>query len=135
GGLWIGKGSTRNVVVCPVADNQASGGAGAAGGNGLGGGIYTELPNPVFGSPRLTILDSLITDNQANGGAASTAGSSAGLGAGGGIWSGGLLAVLGTQLVHNQAQGGDGTSGANAGNGFGGGLYIASGTAAITNTL
>jgi hypothetical protein len=46
---------------------------------------------------------------------------SAGLGAGGGIWSAGILEVLGSQLAHNQALGGDGAAGANGGNGFGGG--------------
>jgi hypothetical protein len=76
---------------CTVSGNQAVGGAGgssANGGNGLGGGVYSD------GQSALTMLLSMTTGNAANGGSAG-AGGSAGQGIGGGVYfaSGGVVCL------------------------------------------
>jgi hypothetical protein len=80
--------STLTVGACTLTGYLATGGAGAAdgnGGNGFGGGIYND------GQSNLTVTGTSITGNEATGGAASTGGS-AGQGIGGGVYlaSGGV---------------------------------------------
>jgi hypothetical protein len=71
-----------------------------------------------LGTPtRLTVLGSTITHNEARGGAAGTGGRSAGLGAGGGLSSAGILAVLDSIFAHNASRGDDGEDSANASRG------------------
>jgi hypothetical protein len=140
GGIANYGGGSLTLTACMLADNQAFGGAAGTGGNGgygFGAGMYNSGPSSevqTAGLSRLMVVGSTLTDNAARGGAAGAAGTSAGLGMGGGIWSAGILQVLGGQLAHNQSQGGDGTGGANAGNGLGGGVYVAGGTAVITDS-
>jgi hypothetical protein len=142
GGIANAFGGVLNVSDSTVTANQALGGAGGSGGNGgngLGGGFFNDGPSTAplsLGAPTiLTVLGATVTDNKARGGAAGAGTSSAGLGAGGGISSAGILSVLGSSLAHNWAIGSDGESGANGGDGLGGGLYISDGTASVLSTV
>jgi hypothetical protein len=138
GGLANVFGATLIVSGSTLSGNLALGGAGRAGGSGFGGGLFNDGPSTHPSNPGvptiLTVLDSTITDNEAEGGAAGAGGTKAGLGAGGGIASAGILTVLGSGLSHNWALGRDGAGGPNGGDGLGGGLYIAGGTASVLDT-
>jgi hypothetical protein len=141
GGLGNILGATLTVSGSTLTGNQAVGGAGESvgnGGSGFGGGIFNDVPSTHPSNPgaptSLTVLGSTLTGNEATGGAAGAGGTKAGLGAGGGIASAGILTVLGSGLSHNWALGRDGAGGANGGDGLGGGLYIAGGTASVLTT-
>jgi hypothetical protein len=135
GGMANVFGATLTVSGATLTGNQARGGAGA---NGLGGGLFNDGPSTdpinLGATTTLTVLGSTITGNEAEGGATSAGGSSAGLGAGGGIVSAGILTLLGSTLAHNVALGHDGAGPASGGDGLGGGLYIAGGTASVLDT-
>jgi hypothetical protein len=114
-------GAALTVSGSTLTDNQALGGAGGDGGNGgsgTGGGLVNDGPSTFptnLGTPAiLTVLGSTVTGTEAHGGAAGSGGNSAGLGAGGGISSAGILAVLGSSLAHNAALGHDGEGGASS---------------------
>jgi hypothetical protein len=79
--------------------NEAEGGAGAVGGDGLGGGIFNGGPSP-FGTPDLTLTGCLVSLNEADGGAGVTAGA----GIGGGVFNlGTFSADAATIIAHNHA--------------------------------
>src|SRR5262249_46500372 len=81
GGIANVLGSTLTISNCTVDYNQAVGGQGVTGGNGLGGGLFTDGSSP-FGVSSLTVTGSTITHNEATGGTGG-AGGSAGQGVGG----------------------------------------------------
>ena len=85
-----------------LLSNVAQGGAGAAGGNGLGGGIYNDGPVGPFAASQVTLDDTLVFFNEAEGGAAS-AGGAQGEGVGGGIYNLGTLNSAMAQIKHNEA--------------------------------
>ena len=92
GGVVNLFGATLTVSGCTLSGDLAVGGAGglgASGGNGFGGGLYSDGPSAArqnAGTPAtVTVLVSTITDNQAIGGAAGVGGV-AGLGVGGGVY-------------------------------------------------
>jgi hypothetical protein len=122
--------------------NQAIGGSGGSsspgypgtGGSGFGGGFYNGV------SSTAAVSDCLLAGNLAQGGSGST-GAAGGAGAGGAIANGGgagafevnflglgtdtsSLALAGSTLIFNVAQGGAGGAGSNGGNGLGGGVYV-----------
>jgi hypothetical protein len=81
------------VTSCTLAHNQALGGSGGAGGNGLGGGLYID------DTSQTTLSGSRIVGNQATGG-------DGGQGVGGGVYivSGGQACKdLATLIVGNHA--------------------------------
>jgi hypothetical protein len=85
------SGADLTISECTLTANEATGGAGAIGGddgNGLGGGIWNDV------GCTLSVTGSTITNNQADGGAAGTGGS-VGDGLGGGVYfaSGGVVCV------------------------------------------
>src|SRR5262245_44171194 len=103
-----------------IVGNQAIGGVGPTGGNGLGGGIENENGGVLF------VSSSLIAFNQAIGGD----GDNGGTGLGGGIFSGSSgpagapkLTLSSSIVALNQADGGA-AAGGSAGEGLGGGLYL-----------
>jgi hypothetical protein len=106
-----------------LTDNQAVGGAGNSGGvlagEGIGGGLGSEL-----GTVTAVIANSTIENNQAIGGQGA-AGSNDSDGLGGGIGNvlGSTVTVSTCTLSGNSAIGAAGGSGTNGGNGFGGGVY------------
>jgi hypothetical protein len=118
-----------------VLGNQAIGGAGPTGGNGLGGGIENETGGV------LTVSNSLIALNRAIGGAGGPTGSG-GNGLGGGIFNGGpspvgtpSLTLQRSLVALNRADGGAAGSGGSAGQGRGGGLYLTPGGIACADFL
>ena len=123
-------GGTATLIDCALTGNTAAGvsggGAGAPGGDGLGGGLYTTD----FGSVTLTAC--ALTGNRAVGGSGGGGipeipSGSGGTGAGGGLYvaDGSTVTVTGCALTGNSAVGGTGGFG---GDGLGGGLAAASGT-------
>jgi hypothetical protein len=117
-----------------ILGNQAIGGVGPTGGNGLGGGIENENGGV------LTVSNSLIALNRAIGGVGNS--SNGGNGLGGGIFNGGpspvgtpSLALNSSLVVFNQAVGGAAGDGGIGGLGVGGGLYLAPGGVASTDFL
>jgi hypothetical protein len=118
-----------------ILGNQAIGGAGPTGGNGLGGGIENENGGV------LTVSNSLIALNRAIGGAGGPTGSG-GNGLGGGIFNGGpspvgtpSLTLQRSLVALNRADGGAAGSGGSAGQGRGGGLYLTPGGIACADFL
>jgi hypothetical protein len=118
--------ATASIDDSLILGNQAIGGTGTAGGDGLGGGIANE------NGGILTVTNSAILLNEAIGGAGTTG--KGGDGLGGGIFNGGLptfnaseLALGGTLVVANRAEGGAAGTGGSAGLGVGGGIYLAPG--------
>jgi hypothetical protein len=114
-----------------VRKNQAlggAGGAGANGGDGLGGGIASGALDFALGQPdptsSLTVNGGKIAGNEAVGGTGGS-GANGGDGLGGGSFLGGGTADFDhSQVVFNDALGGAAGSGGTAGQGVGGGLYI-----------
>ena len=101
GGALINHlGGTATVSNATFVQNRATGGTGAAGGNGgdaQGGGIHNGAGST------FTLLRSTVVNNRADGGAAGSGGS-AGLGQGGGIANLGTLCVdLATNITGNHA--------------------------------
>jgi hypothetical protein len=119
GGVANLLGGVVTVEGTTLSHNQAQGGEG---GDGFGGGLYNGAasthPSNAGAPTVLTVEGSVLTYNAAQGGAAG--GGCAGSGAGGGLWNGGTAFVLGADISHNLALGGDGADG---GNGFGGGVF------------
>src|SRR5439155_26314137 len=81
GGFGNERGGTATVSRTLIADNEATGGLGAPGGNGgdaLGGGAFNGRPSGLPPSPDqpadLTFVDCTIRDNRATGGAGGVAG-------------------------------------------------------------
>src|SRR5262249_9705729 len=119
-------------------------GAGAGGGNAVGGGVYNGRFTLQAASLRL--IDSAVTDNQATGGAGG-AGGNGGAALGGGIAnanttaSGALITtdpypvvtLLGASVTGNQADGGAAGAGGTVGLGVGGGLYNQIGAVAFAD--
>lgn len=123
GGLAVGGGNSATISDSMIANNQAIGGLGAAGGNGgegLGGGLASFL------GASLTVRNSYVTGNQAIGGAGGS-GANGGNGFGGGAYNDGrsMLTILVSTITDNQAIGGAAGVGGIAGLGEGGGLYLA----------
>jgi hypothetical protein len=108
GGIY--SSGTLTLQGCTIQNNQAVGGQGAfdvvgyAGGDGLGGGLYTA-------GGTVSLSNVTVHANTAQGG----------------VGGGGILVCFG----HRDCEGGYGGPG---GNGFGGGLYVASGTVSLTGT-
>jgi hypothetical protein len=107
-----------------ILGNQAIGGVGPTGGNGLGGGIENENGGV------LSVSNSLIALNRAIGGAGGIGGN----GLGGGIFNGGpspvgtpSLTLQGSLIALNSADGGGAVGGGSTGLGVGGGLYLSPG--------
>jgi hypothetical protein len=140
---YIFGGVTPPVTVTAIANidhsmlvaNQAIGGVGPTGGNGLGGGIANE------NGGALTVSNSLIALNEAIGGSGGLGGNG-GDGLGGGLFNGGptpvgtpSLALLSSVVVLNQADGGAAGVGGSTGLGQGGGLYITPGGNACADLL
>jgi hypothetical protein len=136
GGIANTLGGVVTVLASTLSHNRAQGGDN--GGRGSGAGIYNGLPSTYpsnFGAQTvLTVERSTIAINKAQGGSAGEAGSSAGPGVGGGLWSGGSLAISGSTLASNMARGGNSAGLAERGSGAGGGLY-AVGAVSILDTL
>jgi hypothetical protein len=71
------NGSSASISTSIVNTNRAQGGAGATGGNGLGGGLYNDA------GAALALAESNVNGNSADGGAGGTNG----LGIGGGLFN------------------------------------------------
>jgi hypothetical protein len=115
GGGILNLAESLTITGSTIQSNQAVGGAGtdgATGGNGDGGGIFSE--------GTLTMTGGLISTNVALGGAGG------GNGEGGGIYTDGTTTLMGVLVTLNQADGGS-----DGGEGIGGGLYINSGTTTL----
>jgi hypothetical protein len=156
GGLYEVGGSVI-VTNATLASNTAAGGAGGAGyelpiqnswrgsssagagGLGAGGGLYAS-------GSTLNASSVVVQANQALGGVGGAAYQSSGAYEGGGTGgaadgggidvAGGTATLVGSQLVSNEAQGGNGGNGGNGGvggNSFGGGLDAGGGTLSLTN--
>jgi hypothetical protein len=115
-------GTTFTASNLTLSHNRAVGGAGNSGGilsgEGIGGGLATEL-----GTVAVVISKSTIDHNQAIGGQAVGGGNgSDGLGGGLANLHGCSLSVSNCTVDHNGAVGGAGCPGG-GGNGFGGGIY------------
>jgi RNA polymerase sigma factor (TIGR02999 family) len=121
--------ATVTITGTTLTDNQAVGGlggAGAVGGDGMGGGCSD--------ASSVTINGSSLDRNQAQGGAGGQ-GANGGNGEGGGVvvLCGSRAALSNSSVTQNSAIGGKAGAGGSDGSGCGGGLYI-DGGAVVTAT-
>jgi hypothetical protein len=114
------------VINSTLAHNWA---VGAAGGNGVGGGIAALFAGNV------TVTNSTLAGNLALGGSGG-AGGNGGNGLGGGVYidATSQATLSGSLIVGNKATGGAGGDGGNGGNGQGGGLFNG-GTAHVSESI
>ncbi len=77
--------------------NHAHGGDGSSGGNAFGGALSNDEE-----SSSISLFDCVVTFNQAQGGSSEDSGED-GYGVGGGVFNLGILELLGTQILGNQA--------------------------------
>jgi hypothetical protein len=132
GGIDLAFGAVVTVTDTTLTHNQAiggAGGAGAVGGDGIGGAINvgTGVLFPPPGSTdnsSLTLINCTLASNEAVGGAGGSS-STGGNGLGGGlsVLAGGSASVTTSSIEVNRAQGGAASTGGTAGEGVGGGVY------------
>jgi hypothetical protein len=125
-----------SVTDSTLSQNQALGGAGLYGGVGRGGGIDNE-----FAGSSLTVMRTLLLDNEAIGGPRSAVGApisvfdSEGDGGAIGNLSGAIVTITNSTLTGNEAIGGAGAvAGAEGGNGSGGAILNLLSGSAVTIT-
>ena len=87
GGIANYFGGTTDITSCLLTLNDAQGGAGDPGGDGLGGGIYNDATSD------LSLRTSTITLNRANGGSSNSQG------IGGGVYNLGTVDIDTATLV------------------------------------
>jgi hypothetical protein len=138
GGIDNDGDSIATITNCTVSLNDCLGGAGGAGANGgeaVGGGI-SNADLTFFGltdTSSLTVSNCALFGNVVQGG---TEGSNAvgGDGLGGGLYTASGTVVLQAVLVSgNQAQGGADSNGNTSGQGLGGGVYVDAGATATAD--
>src|SRR5262249_10533889 len=129
--------STATVCDSIFLNNHAVGGAGAAGGTGVGGAIEVGF-RALVGSPdqsTLTLARSILVHNEAEGGNGGKGGNGGdGLGGGLAVQHGSSATVSASTITLNQAVGGTKGVGGSSGHGVGGGVYNL-GTFDVIDTL